>query len=205
MQSPLLVRPLTDAERQALEAGLRSPAAFTLRRAQILLASSRGERGPAARPAPPQPARLRPSDESVDAGVGRRDGRGRRPDHDPGQRRDDSGHAGAAGHRLEAGQAPDHQPRPGVRPKKSSRDRLIRLAQTHPEWTLGFADEVWWSRVAQPAVRAWTATGQPLRLVEQTVAKHEPKAVACYGLLVRWWDDASAEPAEALWLRFVDG
>jgi hypothetical protein len=54
-------------------------------------------------------------------------------------------------------------------------------------------------------VRAWTATGQPLRLVEQAVATHEPKAVACYGLLVRWWDDPSADPAEALWLRFVDG
>jgi transposase len=42
-----LVRPLTDAERQALDAGLRSPAAFTLRRAQILLASARGEHTPA--------------------------------------------------------------------------------------------------------------------------------------------------------------
>jgi transposase len=35
---------LTDAERQALEAALRSPDAFVLRRAQILLASARGER-----------------------------------------------------------------------------------------------------------------------------------------------------------------
>ena len=43
MQSPLLVRPVTDAERQALEAGLRSSQAFTLRRAQIVLASARGE------------------------------------------------------------------------------------------------------------------------------------------------------------------
>ena len=60
--------------------------------------------------------------------------------------------------------------------------------------------------MAQPAVRAWTATGQPLRLVEQTVAKGEPKAVACYGLLVRWWGAAVADGAtEALWLRFVDG
>jgi transposase len=42
-----LVRPVTDAERDALEAGLRSSAAFTLRRAQILLASARGERTPA--------------------------------------------------------------------------------------------------------------------------------------------------------------
>lgn len=41
--------------------------------------------------------------------------------------------------------------------------------------------------------------------MEQTVAKDEPKAVACYGLLVRWWDDATADPTEALWLRFVEG
>ena len=40
--------------------------------------------------------------------------------------------------------------------------------------------------------------------MEQTVAKGEPKALACYGLLVRWWPDAAA-PAEAVWLRFVDG
>jgi transposase len=47
MQAPLGVRPLTDAEREALEAGLRSSRAFTLRRAQILLASARGEHTPA--------------------------------------------------------------------------------------------------------------------------------------------------------------
>jgi transposase len=43
MRPPLFVRPLTDAERQVLEAGLRSGLAFTLRRAQILLASARQE------------------------------------------------------------------------------------------------------------------------------------------------------------------
>jgi len=47
MQAPLLVRPLTDAEREALEAGLRSSRAFTLRRCQVLLASARGEHVPA--------------------------------------------------------------------------------------------------------------------------------------------------------------
>lgn len=47
MQAPLFVRPLTDAERQALEAGLRSSDAFVLRRCQILLASARQERTPA--------------------------------------------------------------------------------------------------------------------------------------------------------------
>jgi hypothetical protein len=85
------------------------------------------------------------------------------------------------------------------------RDRLIRLAHDHPAWALGFADEVWWSRIAHPAVRAWTATGQPLRLVEQAVAKADPKAVACYGLLVRWWEDPTDDPTETLWLRSVDG
>jgi len=43
MKRPIFVRPLSDAERESLEAGLRSPDAFTLRRCQILLASARGE------------------------------------------------------------------------------------------------------------------------------------------------------------------
>ena len=47
MQPPIFVRPLTDAERAHLEAGLRSSAAFTLRRCLIVLASARGERAPA--------------------------------------------------------------------------------------------------------------------------------------------------------------
>ena len=40
----MFVRELTDEERACLERGLRSSDAFTLRRSQILLASSRGER-----------------------------------------------------------------------------------------------------------------------------------------------------------------
>ena len=96
----------------------------------------------------------------------------------------------------------DHQSRPGVRPKKRRRDRLIALATAHPEWALGFADEVWWSRLAQPHLHAWAEADQPLRLVEQTVAKADPdpKALACYGLLLR-----RAGQEEAVWLRFVDG
>jgi transposase len=43
MRPPIYVRPLTDAEREQVEAGLRSPEAFALRRAQIVLASARGE------------------------------------------------------------------------------------------------------------------------------------------------------------------
>jgi transposase len=109
---------------------------------------------------------------------------------------------------VAAGQALDHQPRSGVRPEKRRRDRLIALARRHPEWALGFEDEVWWSRLAHPALHAWAPPDRPLRLVAQTVAKADPdpKALACYGLLVRWWTDGpDAPPHEAAWLRFVDG
>lgn len=44
MNLPLFVRPLSDAERQQLQAGLRSSDAFTVRRCQILLASANGLR-----------------------------------------------------------------------------------------------------------------------------------------------------------------
>ncbi len=68
------------------------------------------------------------------------------------QRRDDPPGVEAARRRLEAGQDLDHQPRPGVRCEKKRADRLIRLAEAHPEWVLGFQDEVWWSRLARPDV-----------------------------------------------------
>lgn len=44
MKKPIYVRSLTSEERAAVEAGLRSSDAFTLRRCQIVLASSRGKR-----------------------------------------------------------------------------------------------------------------------------------------------------------------
>jgi transposase len=47
MRKPLQVRTLTQAEREQLEAGLRSSVAFVLRRCQIILASARGQRAPA--------------------------------------------------------------------------------------------------------------------------------------------------------------
>lgn len=59
-----------------------------------------------------------------------------------------------------------------------------------PDWALGFADELWWSRVARPHLGSWTDADGLLRLVEQTVARcdPDPKALACCGLLVRDWD-----------------
>lgn len=100
----------------------------------------------------------------------------------------------------------DHEPRPGVRTEKSARDRLIRLAATHPTWALGFQDEVWWSRLARPSLRTWIEEDDRLRLVEQAVAKDDPdpKALACYGLLLRP-DPTDQHATDEIWLRFVDG
>ncbi len=77
---------------------------------------------------------------------------------------------------------------------------------THPDWALGFADEVWWSRVARPHMASWAQADAPLRLVEQAVTRRDPdpKALACYGLLVRQWD-AAGQRDERMLLRFVDG
>jgi hypothetical protein len=93
-----------------------------------------------------------------------------------------------------------------VSSEKSARDRLIRLAASHPTWALGFQDEVWWSRLARPSLQTWVEADDRLRLVEQAVAidDPDPKAVACYGLLLRA-DLADEHTTDQLWLRFVDG
>jgi transposase len=46
MKTPIFVRSLSEEERESLEKALRSKDAFTMRRSQMLLASSRGERAP---------------------------------------------------------------------------------------------------------------------------------------------------------------
>src|SRR5215212_6306940 len=46
MKTPIFVRPLSEEERESLQKGLRSKDTFTMRRSQMLLASSRGERAP---------------------------------------------------------------------------------------------------------------------------------------------------------------
>jgi hypothetical protein len=99
---------------------------------------------------------------------------------------------------VEAVQGLDHQPRPGVPAKKNARDRLIRLAETHPDGVLAFQDEVWWSRLARLEVHAW-AGGEPLRLHEPPAdpGYREAKALACYGLL--------RGDTGGMLLRFVEG
>ena len=69
-------------------------------------------------------------------------------------------------------------------------------AARRPDWVLGFLDETWWSRLAQPELFAWT-TGAPLRLAELSKAKDGPQALACYGLL--------RADTDAMLLRFVEG
>ena len=76
---------------------------------------------------------------------------------------------------------------------------MIRLARGRPGWSFGCADEVWFSRLAQPASHAWAAPGERLRLVMHATDRGdaEPKALACYGLWL-------PEPGRTL-LRFVAG
>jgi hypothetical protein len=67
---------------------------------------------------------------------------------------------------------------------------------------VGFEDETWWSRFEQPRLSIWSDRHQPLRLVEQVKHIHDPdrKALACYGLLVRFQGN---DKPEQMWLRFV--
>jgi hypothetical protein len=64
------------------------------------------------------------------------------------------------------------------------RDRLIARAAREPGWVLGFQDETWWTRLAQPDLFAW-AGADPLRLGANARDPKggSPEAVACYGVL----------------------
>ena len=72
------------------------------------------------------------------------------------------------------------------------------MAANHQDMALGFEDDVWWSREAQPHRHAWS-DGKPVRLVEKTVPAKDPegKAMACDGLYV--------PTAHHMLLRFVQG
>jgi hypothetical protein len=74
---------------------------------------------------------------------------------------------------------------------------LIALAGRHDDWVVGFEDEVWWSRLAQPALHTWSEDA--LRLVAKAREKADttPKAIACYGVF-------RSDTGQML-LRFVDG
>jgi transposase len=94
-------------------------------------------------------------------------------------------------------------PDPDYVRKKNRRDSLIRLVLAHPSWILGFLDEVWWSRLAQPDQHRWVQEDDLTRLQELERPKEDsdPKALACYGVLLRH----SHQSADQMLLRFVNG
>lgn len=79
------------------------------------------------------------------------------------------------------------------------RDRLIAEAARRPDWVVGFQDECWWTRLAQPDLFAWAAD-DPLRLPGNA---RDPKgaggreAAACYGIL--------RSDTGGMMLRFCEG
>jgi hypothetical protein len=104
---------------------------------------------------------------------------------------------------MEAGQALDDQPRSGGYPKHKRRDRLRRRARAQPTWALGFGDEGWWSRLAQPNPPGWTDAEATYTWQEWTAPTDDPdpQALACDGLLVR----PQPRAADQMWLRCVPG
>jgi transposase len=80
------------------------------------------------------------------------------------------------------------------------------MAESRLDWVYSFQDETWWSRFSQPDLHSWVENGQYTKLIQQTHTKDDPdpKALACYGLLVRWKNNKT-QSKEKIWLRFVEG
>jgi DDE superfamily endonuclease len=87
--------------------------------------------------------------------------------------------------------------------EKKRRDQLIQRTMAQSTWALGFGDEVWWSRLAQPDQHGWTDADATPKLQELSLPPDDPdpKALACYGLLLR----PGPLQADQMWLRFVTG
>lgn len=64
---------------------------------------------------------------------------------------------------------------------------------------LGFADEVWFSRLAQPTLSTWSPVDKPVRLCQKERNEEDKtaKALACYGLYL--------PQQNRMLLRFVEG
>jgi transposase len=78
---------------------------------------------------------------------------------------------------------------------------LIQKASAEPGWVVGFADEVWFSRLAQPSLStwSWSPSDKPVRLYQKERDERDKraKALACYGLYL---------PQQSrMLLRFVEG
>ena len=82
----------------------------------------------------------------------------------------------------------------------------MALAQKKPDWAFGYQDETWWSRLSHPDLHSWAEGDQFLKLIEQVhrTDDPDPKAIACYGLAVHWYEQNETKHEE-VWLRFVEG
>jgi transposase len=98
-----------------------------------------------------------------------------------------------------------NSPDPAYLLKKKQRERLMAMAAERADWAVGYQDETWWSRSAHPPLRRWAEKGQCLKLHEQAEDANdpEPKAMACYGIAMHWYEQTVKQ--EAVWLRFVEG
>jgi hypothetical protein len=162
-----------------------------------------GLRVPPVTAAPPS-ADLRQAHQPVDLPTRRRAECCAGPHTAPGQRRGHAGGPPSVGRVVETGPTLAHQPRSGLGPKKNRRDRLIQRARTQPTWALGFGDEVWWSRLAQPNQHCWTEaeTTHTLQELSPPMDDPDPKALACNGLLLRLGPQQQPHP---MGLRCVTG
>jgi hypothetical protein len=68
---------------------------------------------------------------------------------------------------------------------------------------LGFTDEVWWSRLAQPNLHTWAEPRAELRLLAKQCAADDPdpEALAWYGVLLR----STVTRPEQVWVRCASG
>jgi len=75
-------------------------------------------------------------------------------------------------------------PDPQYALKKARRDRLIAVAAKHPDWVLGFVDEVWWSRLQRPRLSTWTGDAPAkMHVLNADDSDPDPIAICCYGML----------------------
>src|SRR5262249_22460253 len=89
-------------------------------------------------------------------------------------------------------------PDPNYAAKKARRDRLIRLAARHPDWVLGFEDEVWGSRLARPSLHAWSGSDpMKVNLLMTDEEDADPEGIAYYRFL--------GNDTHRVLLRFVEG
>ena len=182
--------------------GLPAPAAAIVARPHTMatIFDVGGLRSPPDAPPSASPD-VRQAHESVDARAGCRGQFRRGPHPAAGQRRNDA--AGpATGSDWKRAKHWSTSPDPAYVRKKTARPADPAGRWPSPTWALGFGDEVWWSRLAQPNQHGWTDAEATHKLQELTPPTDDPdpKALACYGLLVR----PRPQQADQMWLRFVD-